>query len=583
MVFAVTIESTMMTRRRLSGILLTLIAVSFAALFSLGWRSLNRFTAAFTEVLREACVQTASDTAEKIQREFKTSVFNLLEQVDHTAIKNSDLTKIAPTLAQRASHFPLIDTFFVWGQPAAEKRVSDGGERPVLFYPFSAQPASRENDSVPLAGEFYADPLISSVLLDQARKIAPPRKTGEDLARKNWNFALIYLSMNGRTYHVVFHFLYDDRGTRELRGFEGFFTDLSRLRGDYFSRLLSELKPGRADAPTPAMAVSIVDDAGIEVARSGRSLSQKFEAEERFPLLFFDMDLFDSLSPYRPEVRYWKVRTGYNDGEVGAIVRRESGQQRWTWILVGVIGAIGIGSIGWAMSRQAQLARMQTDFVASISHDLKTPLAKIQLFAETVESGNAATPQKIQIYHRRIGNQARKLSQLIGALLDFSRYESHTFYPREEIDLRSVLASSIELFEDDFTLHKVNVEVALPDGEVPVFGNSYGLQQVFTNLIGNALKYSRDEPFLRVALTVIGERARIEFVDHGIGIPRSERRKIFKKFYRGSGAVAMAASGSGIGLTIVDDVLGAHSGHITVQSEPGAGSTFAVELPLLSS
>jgi two-component system, OmpR family, phosphate regulon sensor histidine kinase PhoR len=171
---------------------------------------------------------------------------------------------------------------------------------------------------------------------------------------------------------------------------------------------------------------------------------------------------------------------------------------------------------------------------------------------------------------------------LIGALLDFSRYESSARYQREEIDLRAVLASSIELFEDDFVHHRVTLEVVLPDGEVPVLANSRGLQQVFSNLITNALKYSPSDRFLRITLVVTEGCARIEFIDHGLGIARHERRKIFRTFYRGSAAAATAASGSGIGLAIVEQVLRAHGGAINLKSETGVGSTFTVELPVLS-
>jgi signal transduction histidine kinase len=573
-------QATMFASRRWTfGVLLTLTGVSFAALLSLGWRSLDRFAASFTEVLHDACVQAAGDAADRIQREFKSSIFNLLEQVDHTAIKNGDTAKIAPVLAKRSPEFPQIDSFFIWGHPT-EDGASNKRESDVMFYPFWRKHETRSRAGPP--DSFYPDPAMSSMLIAQARKIAPPRKVGDDLLRKNWNFALLYLTVDNHVYHAIFHFLYDDRGPRDLRGFEGFFTDIGRLREEYFPRFVSSLVPPRGNTRSVApIVVSIVDDGGREVARTGRSLAHSFEAEERFPLLFFDMDLFDSIGPYRPEVRYWTVRTGYEHGTAPVIAAAGTRQQRWTWVLVGLIGAIGVGSIGWAASRQAQLARMQKEFVASISHDLKTPLAKIQLFAETLESGHAA-PQKAETYHRRIRVQAGKLSQLIAALLDFSRYESSASYTREEIDLRAVLANSLELVEDDLALQRVTLDLRLPDGEVPILGNSQGLQQVFSNLISNALKYSPHEPFLRVALSVADGRARIEFVDHGLGVGRRERRKIFRRFYRGLAAGATAASGSGIGLAIVDEIVRAHGGAVSVKSEVGAGSTFTVEVPVLS-
>jgi two-component system sensor histidine kinase SenX3 len=107
------------------------------------------------------------------------------------------------------------------------------------------------------------------------------------------------------------------------------------------------------------------------------------------------------------------------------------------------------------------------------------------------------------------------------------------------------------------------------------------LQQVFQNLISNAVKYSPRERYLRVVLSTSGARALVKVTDRGIGIPRREQSKIFTKFYRTSGAVAIAVTGSGIGLAIVTHVLQAHGGRISVASVPGQGSTFTVELPLI--
>jgi signal transduction histidine kinase len=106
--------------------------------------------------------------------------------------------------------------------------------------------------------------------------------------------------------------------------------------------------------------------------------------------------------------------------------------------------------------------------------------------------------------------------------------------------------------------------------------------QLFSNLIGNAVKYSPDERYLRVREAALERVARVEITDRGIGIPRNEHRQIFKKFYRGENTKATALMGSGIGLAIAADVVDAHDGRISVTSAPGEGSTFVVELPLVT-
>jgi two-component system phosphate regulon sensor histidine kinase PhoR len=230
-----------------------------------------------------------------------------------------------------------------------------------------------------------------------------------------------------------------------------------------------------------------------------------------------------------------------------------------------------------------RLAQMQSEFVASVSHALKTPLAKIQLFAETLESGRVSSPDRAMLYQRRIGIQARKLGQLIGALLDFNKFEAGAGrYPLEEVDLRSVLRSAIEPFEDELAQEGYRTDIVLPEERVSVLANGEALQHLFRNLIGNAIKYSPDERFLRIAVSTADGYALTEVTDHGIGIPRREQPKIFRKFYRGGRAVAMAISGSGIGLAIVNHVARVHNGRVSVTSVPGQGSTFKVRLKIIA-
>ncbi|HYU80983.1 MAG TPA: HAMP domain-containing sensor histidine kinase [Vicinamibacterales bacterium] len=555
---------------RFVGVLLALTGVSCIGLIVLGWRSLDRFELEIARVLRQACVNTAEETARQIQRDFKSPVFNLLEQVDHPAIKNFQLDTIAETLHKEGPpHFQVIDTFFMWSlTPPGEP------ERPLLFYvpPSMPQPAERVRAPEPAnALGFFLNPDLAAVMLQQAAEFAPLRK----------NFAFTYFTYKSHNYHVVYHFLYDEMDRRLLWGFEGFLADPEHLRETYFPQTVTHWNRQGTKSDFPALTFSVLNEDGYEVSRSGRSLLKQYEAEARFPFVFFDTDLFESLSPFRPEVRYWTVRIAYEAGDIDSIVRREGTQQRWAWVLVGLVAIVGTVMTARGTARELRVSRMKSEFVASVSHDLKTPLAKIQLFADTLESGRARTPEKASAYHKVISTQARRLGHLIGELLDFSKIEAGVKqYQFEEIDLSAVLRSSIELFDHELSNEKYVVQVNLPPGEVPVMGNAEALQQVFDNLISNAVKYSPREKYLGIRLGTVNSHAVVEVTDHGIGIPRREHGKIFTKFYRSPGALALAATGSGIGLAIVDHVLRAHRGQISVASAPGQGSTFRVELPL---
>ncbi|MGH9348320.1 MAG: sensor histidine kinase [Vicinamibacterales bacterium] len=540
------------------------------ALFALQWRSLNRFELATAGVLRQNSVRTAEAIAQQIQRDFKSPTFNLLEQIDHNDVYDLRLEAITAGLRARAHQFPLIDRFFIWSRkPLRERQGSPTlmtGE--VLFFDVRRSGAG---SAQPLSGVTRDDEL-STILRTEAQAFARYRNL----------YALSQRSQDGRDCQVVYHLLYETPERPLLWAFLGFLTDSDHLRSHYFPELHARAGAyGSPLAGLPSTALSIIDAAGVEVFRSKQSLLSAFEGEARFPFLFFDVDLIESLNP-RPAIHYWTVRTAYDATTAAAIASRESAAHRLLWLTVAIVATAGIVLSTRASFRETRLSEMKSEFVASVSHELKTPLAKILLFAETLASGRAPTAAKADEYYRIIIAQARKLSRLIGALLDFGRIEAGVRqYPVEEVDLRDVLQDAFEAFEQELTLNHFTCELVVPDHDVPVLGNAEGLQQLFENLISNALKYSGAERALKLELHTDDSEAIVDVTDRGVGIPRREHRRIFQRFYRGADATARNVAGSGVGLSIVEHVVRGHGGRVTVQSTPGAGSRFRVVLPRL--
>lgn len=557
-------------------ILLALTAFALVALIALEWRSLNAFEHTIERVLHEASVNAAAQTAQQIQADLKSPGFALLDQVDHAAIRRFELPRIAETINAGSEYFRLIDTFFVWSlAPGNDPELAKASHADrVLFYSLASEHSIERMAPLGSAGVhgFFMNPRLASVLLKEADASVPFHKP----------FALSYLSFNGRTYQVVYRFLFNQHTPPALLGgVEGFLTDAEHLKENYFAELVTRWREKAAkDQSSPSLSFSILDDAGREVTRSGRSLLDAYDAQARFPFLFFDTDLFDALSPYHPEVRYWTVRTGYESGAIASLASQQTMPQRWAWLLASALTAIGIALTARGAAQQMRLSEMKSEFVASVSHDLRTPLAKIQLYADTLEAGRVSSQQRVDVYYRVIGSQAKKLAQLLQELMDFSKIEAGVReYAMEHIDLSDVLRATLETFEQDLA-QGWTLEVDLPGAPVHAMANADGLQQVFNNLISNAIKYSGDDRYLRVTLQTVDGYATLDFTDHGIGIPRREHRKIFKKFYRGAQATS-AATGSGIGLAIVHHVVRAHGGTIAVASGAGAGTTFTVRLPVL--
>ena len=234
--------------------------------------------------------------------------------------------------------------------------------------------------------------------------------------------------------------------------------------------------------------------------------------------------------------------------------------------------------------RESEIARLKSDFVANVSHDLKTPLALIRMFAETLEMDRVPDERRRREYYGVLTRESERLSRLIDNVLDFSRIESGgQRYQIAPGPVEPIVHEVIESFrhplhQQGFTVD-VTIEPDLPD--VPLDGDA--MKQALANLVDNAMKYSGDRRHVRVAARRDGAGVAVEVADDGIGVPLSERERIFEKFYRVGRSETQGRRGSGVGLALVKHIVEAHGGRVTVDGRPGEGSRFTLHLPPLPS
>jgi signal transduction histidine kinase len=233
-------------------------------------------------------------------------------------------------------------------------------------------------------------------------------------------------------------------------------------------------------------------------------------------------------------------------------------------------------------ARAMKLSQMKSDFVSNVSHELRTPLASIRVFGELLRLGRVETVEKTREYGEYIENESRRLTQLINNILDFSRIESgRKEYRREPTDLEEVVAETLRSFEPALRQGGFRVTFERPAASLPALLLDAGaVAQSVANLLDNAVKYSNGARDIAVGVRREGEWAVVWVRDQGIGIPRSEQRKIFERFHRVSTGLVHDVKGAGLGLAIVRHILEAHGGKVAVESRPGAGSTFALYLPI---
>jgi signal transduction histidine kinase len=225
--------------------------------------------------------------------------------------------------------------------------------------------------------------------------------------------------------------------------------------------------------------------------------------------------------------------------------------------------------------------KSQREFVANVSHELKTPLTSVQGFAQAILDGTASTPEVQKQAAQVIYNESGRMHRMVLDLLDLARLDAGTFdLQRAPVDLTALLNSIAEKFAPQARTGKLDIRVET--ASLPVFiGDGDRLAQVFTNLVDNALKFTPAGGSITLRAAQTSSGIQVEVTDTGAGISSEALPHIFDRFYQADPSRPGGRKhGSGLGLAIVKEIVGAHGGKISVRSEPGKGSTFTVSLPL---
>jgi len=263
-------------------------------------------------------------------------------------------------------------------------------------------------------------------------------------------------------------------------------------------------------------------------------------------------------------------------------------QRRQTNWFIGIVAtAAATALFGLWVARRAHVQqqavnRMKSNFVSSVSHELRAPIASIRLMAERLRAGRVVEDEKRSEYFGFIEQESRRLATLVENVLDFSRIEDgRKTYKFEETDITQLAEDTTKLMQPYAAEHQVTLtsELKAPDYHLSI--DATEIQQALINLIDNAIKYSPEGESVTVGLeNGNAERLSLWVQDHGQGIALEEQAKIFQRFYRIGSELERETQGVGIGLAIVRHTVEAHAGEIRLDSRPGKGSRFTLELPL---
>jgi signal transduction histidine kinase len=336
------------------------------------------------------------------------------------------------------------------------------------------------------------------------------------------------------------------------------------LRMDALRDMIAGMMP---DILSDVRVLTVLDDAGAPIVAP---FDDTAAPDWRRPFVARE------ISPLLPR---WEVGAWLRDP--GLLAARADYARMVVWVQVAMLCSvmvIGIAAVIRLMSYEMRVASQKTTFVANVSHELKTPLTSIRLFAELLLSGRQDNEERRREYLRTMMSEADRLSHLVDNVLSFSR-RGREKYGMEELALDEVARETLSQLGPHLSKQGFALSFEA-DAPLPVRGDREALKQVIMNLISNAEKYSASAREITVTCDSQCGVARVNVADRGIGVASGHADKIFQEFFRSDDSLTAQVSGAGLGLSIAQGIARFHGGDVRYEPRPGGGSVFSLILPL---
>lgn len=547
---------------RLATGLAVVVAIPVAVLFYFQFRSINDLASTSSVVLRQLSQETADAAAEDMENTLKRPHIGVLLAVPQARVDAMDRAFMDGVLRQGLQESPFVEAFYVWSS------VSEQFRDHLLVY----NRDSLADTSGDLDRRFRDAPGVGAVILPRLQQLLEHKRA----------IVAFPATIGTRKKYVQVQLRFEGAARDHINSFVAVVVDAEDIRATHLPAMMrNRLAAVQHLGGFPQLDITLRDATGRVIFSSAPPGATVFVDERSFPLVFFDRELLEYAAPLETEPETWTLQTGFGNQTIAAVADSSSRPQRALMAILALVMTAGVFFVAGAAAREVRLAELKSNFVASVSHDLKTPLALIQLFAETLELGRVRTPERAAEYYRIINGEAKKLTRLIENILDFSRMEAGLRpYRTAPVDLGEVTREVVDRLQSQFEQGRFSVTTRVDPGLPAVLVDTGAVQQAIENVLANAMKYSREHRDIDVHVARAGQHVTVAITDHGIGIPRHLQRRIFRKFYRVDSGLGGGPQGTGLGLAIVDHTMRGHGGSIGLTSEPGQGSTFTLAFPI---
>jgi len=405
-----------------------------------------------------------------------------------------------------------------------------------------------------------------------------PLREAVDLAvtsKPTTRFVSVGATVGGVPYQIVAHRMFLTKPPHELAAMVAFTVNLQWVRQEYFGPLLRQVAQIGGNQETLTLAVA--DSQGRPIATSGRPSSEGPDFHRPFPLLFLDSAVASPGSGPERAVEEWSLHVRPSADSPLLLAQHNIRLLFFFMALAATISTVALLMTVRAVRSSASLASMKSDFVAAVTHELKTPVAAIRLVGDTLAQRRYQSIETVADYARLLSQEAARLSRSIDNLLTYSKYTAarDPSPPVSVFDVADIVEDALEGLRPMLDQLQFDLNVDVPRTLAQVAADRPALVQVVENVIDNAMKYSGDSRNLSIVGRMDAGRVNVSFTDKGIGIPPEDIPRVFDRFYRGRN---VSRAGSGLGLTIARRILQAQGGTIGIRSTVNVGTEVQVSL-----
>ena len=535
-----------------------LAAFSIAGIATLAWfgsRATTEWQRSSALLVERHAEELAGTLVTALTRDMRAVQTGLLDGRDWDASSAMSPFDVIDTISATFARYPYPEAFFAW---------SSGGRINVFFGRSERLPSwltstgSREYPT-----EVVLNPEVAAALLS---------RIGRDTAERRTH-SIFETSIAGVPYQVIARPVYGRTGI--VNGGFAMLVNLSWVRTNYFPVITTQVS--RIGSLGSGLIATIVDDSGETLPGFQPPRQEPPQVARRFTVAFFDPSITALKREADLPLRTWTVHVNGATDPTLALAAR--GARRTLLVIAAgaVALALGLFFSGRAARAMTQVNELRSDFVSTVTHELKTPVQVIRSIGETLARGRVMNGDRLREYAQLLVQESHRLSRLIDNLLAYSRVTDVTqLYSFEPLQPAAVVDEALRGFHRLMTEQGFHTRVDVPPTLPAVRADRTSIVLALDNLIDNAMRYSGESRELRISGEAHDRTVEIAIRDYGLGIDAEELTRVTGRFIRGRSA---PGAGSGLGLSIVNQIIKDHGGALRLDSVKGAGTTAVIVLP----